>query len=216
MPTFNSHAIETSLHHVPDLAEHFLYFNDDFFIYDTLAPADFINENGTLNANLEQRPMVNSAVDPAAPDYLNAARNSANLLFGRYGYYPTQLHKHAPYSLNRLLLVELEAEFETALNRTREAGFRARTDINVASFLSHHYGFVKRAVVYAPYRTEHIQSNDPLSLVKLRELASPEDPPKAICINESGVPQASTRWRSQVAGFLAAQFPTAPPWERAL
>src|SRR5690606_29387339 len=28
LPTFNSHAIESRLQHVPDLAEHFLYLND--------------------------------------------------------------------------------------------------------------------------------------------------------------------------------------------
>ena len=31
LPTFSSHAIESRLHHVPDLAEHFLYSNDDMF-----------------------------------------------------------------------------------------------------------------------------------------------------------------------------------------
>ena len=32
LPTFNSHAIETSLHTIEGLAEHFVYFNDDFFL----------------------------------------------------------------------------------------------------------------------------------------------------------------------------------------
>ncbi|MBQ4155961.1 MAG: glycosyltransferase, partial [Clostridia bacterium] len=31
LPTFNSVAIETALHRIPDLAEHFLYANDDMF-----------------------------------------------------------------------------------------------------------------------------------------------------------------------------------------
>ena len=32
LPTFNSHAIESALHKVPDLAEQFVYLNDDFFL----------------------------------------------------------------------------------------------------------------------------------------------------------------------------------------
>lgn len=32
LPTFNSHAIESQLHHVDGLSEHFLYFNDDVFL----------------------------------------------------------------------------------------------------------------------------------------------------------------------------------------
>lgn len=32
LPTFNSHAIETTLHYIPSLSERFLYFNDDIFL----------------------------------------------------------------------------------------------------------------------------------------------------------------------------------------
>lgn len=37
LPTFNSHTIEMNLHRIPDLAEHFVYFNDDMFL---LQPMD--------------------------------------------------------------------------------------------------------------------------------------------------------------------------------
>jgi hypothetical protein len=202
------------LHEIPDLTEHFLYFNDDFFAFDTLAPADFVNENGTLNANLEERSVVNSPVDPRAPDYLNAARNAARLLFERYGYYPARLHKHAPYSLSLSLLRELEAEFRPAFNKTRDARFRSGTDINVASFMAYHYGFIKRAVVYGSYSAEHIQSNDPFSLPRLQTFARADRPPKVICINESGIPAPSKRWRRQVTNLLANKFFRPAPWER--
>lgn len=32
LPTFSSHAIEMNMHRIPDLAEHFVYFNDDMFL----------------------------------------------------------------------------------------------------------------------------------------------------------------------------------------
>ena len=38
LPTFNSHAIESALHRLPDLAEHFVYLNDDFFLGRPLGP----------------------------------------------------------------------------------------------------------------------------------------------------------------------------------
>lgn len=40
LPTFNSLAIETMLWRIPDLAERFLYFNDDVFLTGTLRPDD--------------------------------------------------------------------------------------------------------------------------------------------------------------------------------
>ncbi len=46
LPTYNSHAIESQLHHIEGLAEHFLYFNDDVFVGRTLLPDMFFLGNG--------------------------------------------------------------------------------------------------------------------------------------------------------------------------
>ena len=45
LPTFNCRPIETSMHRIPDLAEHFIYFNDDFFLINNTKPSDFF-KNG--------------------------------------------------------------------------------------------------------------------------------------------------------------------------
>lgn len=41
LPTFNSRAIITALWRIPDLAERFVYFNDDFMLLRPVRPADF-------------------------------------------------------------------------------------------------------------------------------------------------------------------------------
>ena len=38
LPTFNSHAIESQIHRIEGLSEHFLYLNDDFFVGRPLSP----------------------------------------------------------------------------------------------------------------------------------------------------------------------------------
>jgi hypothetical protein len=48
LPTFNSGAIEMNLHHIPDLSEKFIYFNDDFFVTKKLSP-DYFFTNGLPN-----------------------------------------------------------------------------------------------------------------------------------------------------------------------
>ncbi len=214
LPTFNSHAIETSLHRVPGVTENFIYLNDDFFVLDDLSPADFVNENGTLNANLEEQAVVNAPPDPAAPDYLNAARNSARLLFERYGYYPTRLHKHAPYSLSRSLLEELETQFEHAFAQTRKARVRSITDVSVPSFMAHHYGFIRGAVVYSSLDAALIKSNDPFSLLKMEEIARGDVRPKMVCLNEGGLPEPQPGWHDAIVHFMAALFAAPAPWER--
>ena len=46
LPTLNSAAIETNLHRIPGLSEHFIYMNDDFFLGKPIFPEDFISTKG--------------------------------------------------------------------------------------------------------------------------------------------------------------------------
>lgn len=41
LPTFNCRPIETQLYKIPNLAEHFIYFNDDMFLINKTNPSDF-------------------------------------------------------------------------------------------------------------------------------------------------------------------------------
>lgn len=46
LPTFSSHTIELNIHRIPDIAEHFVYFNDDMFLLNRTEPSDFfVNGN---------------------------------------------------------------------------------------------------------------------------------------------------------------------------
>lgn len=41
LPTFSSHTIELNFHRIQDLAEHFVYFNDDMYLTAPVQPCDF-------------------------------------------------------------------------------------------------------------------------------------------------------------------------------
>ena len=55
LPTFNSHSIEARLHTILGLSEHFLYFNDDFFLGQPVSPYTFFDSNGTAKFFLSRR-----------------------------------------------------------------------------------------------------------------------------------------------------------------
>ncbi len=87
LPTFSSHTIEMNIHRIPDLSEHFVYFNDDMFMLRKFQPEDFfknglpctyggevpvelvgnigtwqhavVNNLGIINANFPKRDSVN-------------------------------------------------------------------------------------------------------------------------------------------------------------
>ena len=55
LPTFNSHTIENHLHLIPGLSEHFVYFNDDFYLLKATKATDFFakvsSKKSTKNQN---------------------------------------------------------------------------------------------------------------------------------------------------------------------
>ena len=71
LPTFNSHTIELNFHRIPDLSEHFVYFNDDVFLLKKVKPQDFFI-NGKPKDMLALQPDVANPLDDLMPHiYLN-------------------------------------------------------------------------------------------------------------------------------------------------
>lgn len=55
LPTFNSSTIEMFLHNIPELAEHFIYGNDDIFPIQPLSPEEFFNfSNNKIRIGLKE------------------------------------------------------------------------------------------------------------------------------------------------------------------
>lgn len=86
LPTTNSNSIETVLHNIPELSEHFIYFNDDMFLGNYINYTDFFTKEG-------------KAV--IASDILN----KTDMLYGKdklnlvYPDMVTKFYYHVPYPL---------------------------------------------------------------------------------------------------------------------
>lgn len=48
LPTFNCRSIETCIYRIPNLSEHFIYFNDDFFLINPTCPEDFYSDGNPI------------------------------------------------------------------------------------------------------------------------------------------------------------------------
>jgi hypothetical protein len=213
LPVFSSHAIETCLHRIPELSEHFLYFNDDFFINQNLAPTFFFESNGLSRSNLEKYGMVTGPVTEGDPDYLNAARNGALLIREKFGAIPTQLHRHSPYALRKSVLQRIDREFEIVVKRTRSNRFRQRTDISVPSFLYHHYAFMTGYGLYAGFKCKLIKSSAPQLDDDLESLIE-ESSIKTFCLNDGLNSHLNEIWNEKIAHFLQVRLPYPADCER--
>lgn len=218
LPTFNSHAIEATLHRIPGLAEHFIYSNDDFFLMRPTGKADFFYANGIARTRLEPYGMVNGKAKCGQPDYLNGALNSANLIFDEFDVFPTQLHTHSPQSLRRSVLEELENKYVEQFAITRKNRFRAVTDIAVPGFFASHYGFLTGRAVPNGGKTRLIQQNhnfeDVFKGISHGVRQRGDSRYLSVCVNDGNNSHENEAWNTATSAFLESVFPEPSAFER--
>jgi len=206
LPTFSSHAIEARLQHVPDLAEHFLYFNDDFLLARNTSPSDFFFPNGVSKSFTEEYGVVNGPSHADDPDYMNAARNGQRLIEQTFGRTPTALHKHTPYALRRSVLLEMEQTFAEAYQRTIHGKFRSMTDISTVSFLYHHFAYLTGRSLYAARDAVLLKPTQAKYIDKMLQLVDGSRAPLSICVNDGQGSALDPNWDRHTRSFLEALF----------
>lgn len=215
LPTFNSHAVESQLQHIPGLSEHFLYSNDDMFFARQVRPSMFFSPGGVskfFEAGTRIGPGSNN---PARSGFENAARVNRALLADRFGQVITRHLEHVPTPLRRSVLLELEEEFADDFARTRDSRFRSATDISVTNSLYHYYAlFTGRAVQQESATMQYVDTTSHAGLAMLDDLPVRDDI-DFFCLNDGSFPEVDEADRVRaVRQFLAEYFPNPAPWER--
>ncbi len=215
LPTFNSHAIESRLHHIDGLSEHFLYFNDDFFLGSPLTPQDFFLANG-MSRFFPSQALLPTGV-PSAEDLPSSAAgmNNRTLLEQRFGVTVTQKMRHIPYPLRRSVLAEIEREIPEQHRATMRSRLRSITDISIPASLYHHYAFLTGRAVPGRLRYNYFDLAQPQTPVRLDRLLRTRNR-QAFCLNDTVTPPGTdpAARSATVTAFLAAYFPVPGPLER--
>ena len=105
LPVFNCRPIETKLYEIPNLSEHFIYFNDDMFLVKEVKETDFFIDGKPVirgkwlpfNENIFYKRWFNSEKKKNRAGHKKAQEKSAKLL-GLQKYY--KFH-HTPYPLRK-------------------------------------------------------------------------------------------------------------------
>ncbi len=152
-PQFNSGAIDTYLHRIPDLTDHFLYLNDDFLMWDSVTPASFFTWDGRARARLSADSSalyLEQRVDAGSATKSQHSRvNAARLLEARIGIYPNRLHALVPYALRRDTMAAIETEFADEMAATRASRVRSDADVSFTAFLYHHWASARGETIVA-------------------------------------------------------------------
>ncbi|MFI5934644.1 stealth family protein [Actinoplanes sp. NPDC051494] len=213
LPTFNSHAIESRLHRIPGLAEHFIYFNDDMFLGRPVTPDAFFHANGIAKffqsrAQLEAGPATVFDAPVTA-----AGKNNRRHVAERFGRGITQKMQHVPYPLQKSVLQEIEQALPAEVQATSEHPFRHPGDLSIPSSLQHYWSFLTKRAVPGTIKYTYADLAHPSTPVQLTYLLARRHC-DVFCLNDTdSAAVALSEQAAMMADFLPQYFPFRSPFE---
>lgn len=136
LPTFNNRSIETCIYRIPNLSEHFIYLNDDFFLINPTQPDDFF-KNGLpilrgkwlkFDENIFYKKFKEHQ-----KGHKYAQQNAAKLL-GFKEYYN---FKHTPHPIRKSTLQKYFEENQDIFIENIKHKFRSSTQILIQGLAYH-------------------------------------------------------------------------------
>ena len=212
LPTFSSHAIETRLHAVPDLAEHFVYVNDDVFLGRPRRPEHFFTPGGQYAAFVADHRAVGLPGTEDRP-YLAAAQNNRRLLADTFGVVLTHTMMHSPHPQRRSVLEEVSARFAGEVERTTRTPFRSESDVSMLSSLAQSYGLLTGQAFRQAAHHGYVDLGHQQLPVQLENMLRRDR--DFFCVADNLVSAFDDeRADALLHDFLERYFPVAAPWEK--
>lgn len=214
LPTYNSQAVESQLHRIPGLSEHFIYANDDMFFGQPVGPEMFFSPGGISKFIEDDTRIGLGNTDDRRSGFENAARVNRRLLHNRHGVLITRHLAHAPTPLRKSVITEMETEFPEEFSATAASPFRARENISVTNSFYHYYALLSgRAVVQQGAKARYVHTTTKAGLKDMRTLRK-ERSSDFFCLNDDADEEVGQRKRAKaMTKFLRAYFPIPAPWE---
>lgn len=214
LPTFNSHAIESQLHHIPGLAEHFLYFNDDMFLGRPVMPQTFFHGNGIAKYFHSPAPVDPGPATVHDTPVMAAGKNNRRHIQDRFGRNITQKMRHVPYPLRRSVLEEIETELGPQVKATASHQFRHPDDLSIPSSLAHYWAYLTGRSVPGSINYTYGDLGDALTPFKLARMLVKRNV-QVFCLNDTDANDSNTLAQegALLHDFLSAYFPFRAPFE---
>ena len=216
LPTFNSHAIESVLHRIPELSEHFIYMNDDVFFSSVIQPEVFFEVSGICRAFLSRAmiPLCRKEQSDVASEW--GVMNANELLREAYGVMMPYKTKHTPIALRKSLLADLESRYSEQFQSLRGRPFRTANDLAPTTSLHVSFGLAEGKVVRGTIAYRYLNLARPNLGRSLDSIAHSRHS-LVYCLNDTEIDdQSEFDWVEQerlITDFFKSMYPYQAPWE---
>jgi Stealth protein CR2, conserved region 2/Stealth protein CR3, conserved region 3/Stealth protein CR1, conserved region 1 len=151
LPTFSARGIESQIHHIKELSEHFIYFNDDMFLGNYCTPDHFFTKNGLPHIFVSEIiPIpskksfdISKRTARKRNDHQHAIVNTRKLIKAKFNKSVYYNIRHGAKPLVKSILFDLENIFKTELEKTYHNSFRTENDI-LMFHLFEYYALIKK------------------------------------------------------------------------
>ncbi|RKS05934.1 Stealth-like protein [Nocardiopsis sp. Huas11] len=217
LPVFSSRAIESQLHRIEGLSEHFVYLNDDIFVTAPVGPEHFFYSNGIarLAFSPHQIGVGEPVLEEAAPNW--AGKNARALLQESFGAYITNKTRHVPTAQIRSVHLELAQRYREDVERTARSRFRDPADVALTTTLYHNYALLTGRGVPTEFRGRYVDIGAEGAPDRLAALTAPDEAARFdfLCLNDVDTsPERQEEVGRMMRAFLESRFPFPAPWER--
>lgn len=188
LPTFNSHMIESALHHIPNLRSAYLYSNDDMIMTRSTGVCDFFDSDGRGRMPYSKTTFI--PTDAMTPHMIAAdvaAMNAREFLALHYDHQITHKFRHTPVPINKDLLTKIEEKHAGIFKRVQQARFRSQQDFALSGSFYQHYALMIGQAVPTALAYNYFSINDHRLAEKLARVSYACDSrrPTVLCINST-------------------------------
>lgn len=214
LPTFNSHVIESALYKIPNLSEHYIYFNDDVMLTRPLDPNYFFTSNGIVKLFMTNSKLPNGGRNLKDTPTQWAAKNARELLYEETGFWVEHMFAHTFHPQLKSIHKKIETLWAEQLDKCRNNKFRNISDLNSATFLHHHFALISGNAIATRTKCVYFNIRSPEATKFYNTLNARKGTdmiPHSICLNDhvSGSKNLLKDYEVKLQSFLEFFYPEA-------
>ena len=189
LPVFNSNAIETMVHRIPNLAEHYIYFNDDMLLMKPTQVSDFFNQEGLPIIRGKRKPFESDKLFKKIPIKLGLKKVKTKGYLGynrKQDYFAKLMGEtkkigidHTPFSMRKSIMNRFFQDHDTIFQNNIKHKFRNETNVLTQSIAAYIELKENRNLLLEDYQLAQLQSsNKPVFWIKLKIFLYEKNPKK--------------------------------------